>query len=197
MFTMSETGRPNDSEISERIERRVLQACGAVGGFIEYWGFKAIHGKVWTLLALRKLPMGQSEIAETLGVSRSLMSSAISELHDYGLVRPTSDHRNAPWEAVMDVWPTIADVLRTREWMLLETARNALESALESVALNEEAGLSTPYDRGRLRLLLRMTELAQALLKLLISIRMPRGLEGLGDWVGRARSLVTSLRGLK
>lgn len=194
---MSETGRPNDSEISERIERRVLQACGAVGGFIEYWGFKAIHGKVWTLLALRKLPMGQSEIAETLGVSRSLMSSAISELHDYGLVRPTSDHRNAPWEAVMDVWPTIADVLRTREWMLLETARNALESALESVALNEEAGLSTPYDRGRLRLLLRMTELAQALLKLLISIRMPRGLEGLGDWVGRARSLVTSLRGLK
>ena len=44
---------------------------------------------------------------EVLGVSRSLVSLAISELTDYGLVRATSEARNAPWEATWDVWPTI------------------------------------------------------------------------------------------
>ncbi len=193
--TISELDR--EPEQVERLDRRVLQVCGAVGAFIEYWGFKAIHGRVWTLLALRREPMTQTEIADMLGVSRSLISGVMSELGELGLVRPCSDHRNAPWEGVMDVWPTIADVLRDREWMLLETARNALEAAVESVALYEESGSSTPYDLGRLRLLLRMTELAQALLKLLIAIRMPKGLEGFGDWVGRARGLVNTLRGLR
>ena len=72
----------------DRMTLRILGVCDAVGAFIEGWGFRAIHGRVWALLALSRAPMPQTVIAETLGVSRSLVSLAISELMEYGLVRP-------------------------------------------------------------------------------------------------------------
>ncbi len=183
-----------DSRGQDRLTRRVLKVCEAVGGFIEYWGFKAIHGRVWCLLALRRDPLNQIEIADIFGVSRSLISGAVSDLVGYGLVRPISDHRNAPYEAVLDVWPTISDILRTREWMLLESARNAIEAAIEEAEISDVGEDDLPYLVDRLRLLLTMTELAQVLCKMLIAIRMPTSLESAGDWVKRAALLVRSLR---
>jgi DNA-binding transcriptional regulator GbsR (MarR family) len=173
--------------------QRILAVCDAVGAFIEAWGFKSIHGRVWALLALSKRPLPQSEIAETLSVSRSLVSLAIAELTQFGLVRPTSEARNAPYEASFDVWPTITDVLRGREWMLIERARISLESALAEGEYREEARLPNDFDLGRIRLLLAMTELAQATLKAIFSVRMPRSLDAFGQWLGRTRGAIEKL----
>lgn len=174
--------------------RRVLHVCEAVGAFIEYWGFKSIHGRVWTLLALRAQPMAQSEIASTLGVSRSLISGAVAELVEHGLVRATGDHRNAPYEAIMDFWPTITDVLRGREWMLLERARMALEGAIDEVERDAEAGGPVVWDAGRMKVLLALTELAQAALRAIMSMRAPRAPERVGHWLKGAVSVVHRVR---
>ncbi len=179
-----------------RLDDQVRQVCDAVGGFIEYWGFKAILGRIWTLLALRVEPMTQVEIAEFLEVSRSLVSGAMSELTKRGLVRATSNHRNTPYEAVVDIWPTISDVLRSREWMLIESARVALEGAIEEVEL-APAGAPARYQVDRMRFLMRMTELAQAFLRLLIGIRVPRKLEGIGDWLKSSAKFMQGLRELR
>ena len=48
-----------------------------------------------------------------------------------------------------------------------------------------------------MRLLLRMAELAQALLRLLIGIRVPRKLEELGSWLKNSSKLIRSLRNLR
>ncbi|HHH30996.1 MAG TPA: MarR family transcriptional regulator [Polyangiaceae bacterium] len=181
---------------TDRLDDQVRQVCDAVGGFIEYWGFKAILGRIWTLLALRVEPMTQVEIAEFLDVSRSLVSGAMSELTKRGLVRATSNHRSTPYEAVVDIWPSISDVLRSREWMLIESARVALEAAIEEVEL-APAGLPARYQADRMRFLLRMTELAQAFLRLLIGIRVPRKLEGIGDWLKSSAKLMQGLRELR
>ena len=141
MFTMSRTslenraggGAASPAPGTDRLGAKVRHVCEAVGDFIAYWGFKAIHGRIWTLLALRREPMSQVEVADFLQVSRSLVSGAMSELVEHGLVRPLSEHRNAPYEAVVDIWPTISDVLRDREWMLIEAARLALEGAVEEL----------------------------------------------------------------
>ena len=184
------------SDPAERLPAQVRQVCDAVGDFIEYWGFKAIFGRIWTLLALSAEPLSQVEIAERLGVSRSSISGAMTELTTRGLVRPVSDHRNAPYEAVVDIWPSISDVLRSREWMLIETARLALEGALEEMELAPRAEAAR-YDADRLRFLLRMTELAQTFLRLLIGIRVPRKLEGMGEWIASSAKFMRGLRELR
>jgi DNA-binding transcriptional regulator GbsR (MarR family) len=180
----------------DRLTLRVRRACEAVGEFIEYWGFKAIHGRIWTVLALHAEPMSQVDIAEFLGVSRSLVSGAISELAEHGLVEATGEHRNAPYRAVFDIWPSIAGVLRSREWMLIEAARVALEGAIEEWELTPPAE-RRGFDVERMQFLLRLTEMAQAFLRLLIGIRMPRKLDSVSDWLRSSSALLKSLRQLR
>jgi DNA-binding transcriptional regulator GbsR (MarR family) len=180
----------------EVLTQRVLAACDAIGAFIEWWGFKAIHGRIWLLLCVSRRPLAQREIAAVLGVSRALVSTAIAELTGYRLVRATSEHRNAPYEATLDVWGTISDVLRAREWMILERIRQALEAATQEAERLERmgAGPELAFDLKRLRLLLRMTELAQMLLRFLIALGgadLPRGFSG---WLTRAMELMSELR---
>lgn len=184
---------PNRTTV-EPLTRAILQVAQAAGNFIEYWGFKANHGRIWTLLALHREPLSQAELAELLGVSRSLVSTAMAELLEFGLVRAVDDHRNAPYVAVIDIWPTIADVLRSREWMLLEGARVALEAAIEEAELAGGSESPPRWDVDRLRMLLALTEMAQGFLKMLMALRLPRAQEGFGGWLGKAQSLVSRLR---
>ena len=185
---MSPVLAPEESakRAAQRLQSRVLLVTDAVGEFIEWWGFKAIHGKIWALLALSHTPLHQADMARTLGVSRALMSSAIRELEVRRLVEPTHGGRNAPWTAVIDVWPTISDVLRSREWMMVERTRVALEGAIEEAEIAAELGEQILWDLERMRALLRLTEAAQSLLKILVGLRAPRGPDGLGEWVRRA-----------
>ncbi|MEL7368531.1 MAG: winged helix-turn-helix transcriptional regulator [Myxococcota bacterium] len=178
---------------TDRLHQRVLAVCDAVGAYIEAWGFRSIHGRVWALLAMRKAPLSQIEIAEMLGVSRSLVSLAVSELSSYGLVRASGEHRGAPIEACLDVWPTITDVIRSREWMLIERSRLALEAIIAEVEHRQRQGESTPYDVARIRLLLTMAEFAQTTLRAVLSVRMPGSLEHFGKWLNRAGSFVGRL----
>lgn len=172
----------------------MVQVADAVGAFIEAWGFRAIHGRVWALLMLKGQPLPQAEIAEILGVSRSLVNLAISELTQYGLVRPVGTTRNAPYESSIDVWPTITDVLRSREWMLVERARLALESLLVELDEADKRGQAPSFDPKRARVMLAMTELAQVTLRLFLSVRMPRSLGEFGPWLVRTSQQIKRLQ---
>lgn len=176
----------SEKRAQDRLTPRVLAVCDAVGAFIEIWGFRAIHGRVWTFLAFQRAPIAQADVAEVLGVSRSLVSLAISELAGYGLVRAVGAQRNAPYEASLDVWPTISDVLRDREWMLIERARIALEALIHEAEFAAESGNGTLYDIRRMRLLLTMTELAQGGLRAILAVRVPQSLDAFGEWLGRS-----------
>lgn len=196
---MSQPERGDDAPTStapDRLTLRILAVADAVGAFIEGWGFKAVHGRAWTILALRREPTSQVELADILGVSRSLISAAVSELTDYGLVRAAGEHRNAPYVARLDVWPTITDVLRRREWMLIERARLALEAAVEELEFAEEGGQRTPYDLGRLRTVLAMTDLAQTVLRAIMSIRVPRSTDAFGRWMADAATIIQRFKSL-
>lgn len=182
------------SPSQERLQRRILRVCEATGEFIAWWGFKSIHGRVWALLALSRGPLSQADISRTLGVSRALVSGAISELTEFGLVRSDGDHRLAPYEAVMDIWPVIADVMRRREWMLVERARVALEAAIVEAEVAKQLGEEVPYDLDRMRLILGLTETAQAFLKILMALRVPRSLDAMTGWLGHASRLTTRFK---
>ena len=177
----------------DHLNRRVMQVADAIGDFIAYWGFKSIHGRVWTIIALRDDPTTQAEVCQILNVSRSSVSMVISDLVDHGLVRAIGDHRNAPYEAIFDFWPTVADVLREREWMLLEKARLALGGAIEAAERAQRRGGVHEFAVDRMRQLLRLTEIGQSLLKVLISVRNFEATEKIGSWAREAGRLVRRL----
>ncbi|MEE8409034.1 MAG: MarR family transcriptional regulator [Myxococcota bacterium] len=187
---MTATGAEATDRNVTSLDRCVLRVCDAVGDFIVYWGFKSIHGRIWTLLALHREPLTQAELASRLGVSRALISGTVAELGQWGLVRSLGKSRKAPYEAVIDVWPTISDILRSREWQLIDTARQSLEGAIEEAEVARTGGRPVPYDVGRMKLLLAMTELAQRLLRMIISLRTPSSARRLSSWAGKASSLV-------
>ena len=165
----------------------ILNVCTACGHFIEYWGFKAIHGRIWAYLALHKEPLSQSEMAQILGVSRSQINRSIAELCEYGLVRQITSHHHAPYEAVLDVWPIISKVLKQREWVLIEQARIALEEAY--LWLQSSDPQIHRYSLTQLQHLLTMTEWAQSGLNLLIASRSSNANERLTSFLGTALHL--------
>ncbi len=183
--------RPAEAQ-SDGVQRHVLAVCDAIGAFIEWWGFKAIHGRVWAYLALRNMPVSQTELVDVFGVSRSLISGSVHQLMELGLVRSCGDHRNAPYEATMDVWPVVTNVIRSREWIMIENTRTALESLIEEVTYAPEK--SGRYDLERMRLLLTMTETAQAFVRILMKLRVPKSLEGIGLVMKRAAGIIQGIR---
>jgi DNA-binding transcriptional regulator GbsR (MarR family) len=164
------------------------------GAFIEYWGFKSIHGRIWTYLALRDEPVSQKEIVDVFEVSRALVSGAMSELVEFNLVRPCGEHRNAPYESNLEVWSVISGVLRSREWMLVERARLALEGAIAELEVQKRRGELGPYNMERLRFLLSMSEVAQTFLKIVMGIRTPRSIEQLGRWMRSVQKISARIK---
>lgn len=176
------------------LTQRILDVCDGTGDFIEWWGFRAIHGRVWTLLAIMGRPLSQTDIAVLLEVSRSLVHGAVQELEEWGLVQRVGDHRRAPIVAVTEVWPIITHVLRTREWMMIERVRVALEAASQEADVHFLRTGQEPFSRERLRELTQLTEMAQGFLKVILNLRVSDEGRGLRNFLRTATQVLSGLR---
>ncbi len=111
-----------------------------VGTFIEYWGFKRIHGMIWTHLYLSPRPVSAQELIARLKVSKALISLTMKDLMHYGLVLQTEESlnkKNKFYVANPDVFSAIRQVLVTREQELLKKTNEEfrlLKSLAESGA---------------------------------------------------------------
>ena len=93
-----------------------------VGRFIRYWGFRQIHGEIWTVVYLSQQPRSGVEIGRVLGVSKALISPALKQLKREGLLQSVDslNGREKRYQAIDDVEAVIRGVLRRREHPLLE-----------------------------------------------------------------------------
>ena len=103
------------------IASEIFQLADRVGQFIEYWGFKKIHGKIWTLLYLSQDPLSATELCKRLGVSKTLLSFSVAELLKYKVIEEDSKgpKRTVYYRANADVTSVILNVLRGRESVML------------------------------------------------------------------------------
>ena len=136
--------------------------ANSIGDFIRYWGFRRIHGQIWTVLYLSQQALQPTEIAQTLKVSKALVSSALNEMirHQLILRNPTERNKKAKhFQANPNVLEVIQSILKTRESVLVESALK------EAKALNVKAKDSLPLQQERLTKLIQWTESAQQLLQ--------------------------------
>jgi DNA-binding transcriptional regulator GbsR (MarR family) len=66
---------------------KVQQLSTFIGHFIRYWGFRNIHGQIWTIVYLSETPLSGAEIVKFLKVSKALVSPALKELEMEGLIK--------------------------------------------------------------------------------------------------------------
>lgn len=145
-------------------DKAVVQLADHVGDFIRYWGFRRIHGQIWTLLYLHSDPLGPTELAERLGVSKALISSALEELLEHELIEELAVPNNKKaklFQACEDVIGVIQKVLKKRELKIVASAEKA---ALEMQRTLES---KTPYDADRLAQVLAWTQMAKGYLTLI------------------------------
>ena len=109
-------------ELNEK--ERLRAFANTVGDFIRYWGFRRIHGQIWALVYLSKQPLSGALLTEMLGVSKALVSPALSELLDHKLILSAGgDLKTKFFVANSDVMSIITNVLSTRETTLLKNAQ--------------------------------------------------------------------------
>lgn len=149
-----------------------------VGGFIEYWGFKKIHGIIWTHLYLSAVPLDATTLVKRLRVSKALVSFSIHDLLEYDVIREVArgKGRTVLYEANPDITAVILNVLRMREKQMLEDIRQAADS-LSHVDPATQKGVQ--IDRGKIISMLEFVKGGQQALQwILESGSQPQGLFG-------------------
>jgi len=110
----------SDSGESHNLELGKLAT--EVGQFIRYWGFKKIHGRIWTHMYLSPTPLDASTLMKRLRVSKALMSLSLHDLLNYNVIKPAGKSARGTqlYEANCKVLDVILNVLRLREEKMLE-----------------------------------------------------------------------------
>lgn len=100
------------------------ELANEVGEFICYWGFKKIHGKLWTHIYLAKDPLDAGRLMRRLKVSKALISLSINDLLKFDVIQESakSARGTQTYVANPDVLDVILNVLRRRERKMLAKA---------------------------------------------------------------------------
>jgi DNA-binding transcriptional regulator GbsR (MarR family) len=139
-----------------------------VGAFMEYWGFKAIHGRIWTHLYLSPVPLDAGELIARLKISKALMSMSLTDLleHDVILEAGKGQRGKQLYAANPDVTSVIYEVLRKRERQMLAK----VQSAFKLLEADHKVGGVQSIHSQRLKQLGTMIQAAQEALEAFIAI---------------------------
>lgn len=110
-------------------DSRVLTMAEHIGSFIEYWGFKEVHGKVWTLIFLSPEPIDANYLKESLKLSKALISMTIKDLLHYRVILEVEKDKpgTQKYKINTDITNVILDVLRQRELKMLVEIQAAFQ----------------------------------------------------------------------
>ena len=157
--------KPKSRSFGE-LSYQVRSLADGVGEFIQYWGFRKIHGQVWLLVFLSAEPLSATEMKEFFGVSKALLSLAIHELLDYRLIEQSSspDRKVKTYAANPNLMEVIGEILRNRELQMIDRVVRD-ERHLLSLCQKD-----SPIRRDRLEKICSMTEDANAALRIFSSL---------------------------
>ena len=122
------------------------------------WGINRTVAQIHALLFLSPTPLNAEEIAATLGVARSNVSTSLRELQGWGIVRVTHilGDRRDHFESLKDVWEMFRIIVEERR---KREADPTLAMLRDAVAEARKAGAADAFTRERLGDLLQFFEL--------------------------------------
>ena len=138
-----------------------------VGSFIEYWGFKKVHGKIWTLTFLSPEPVDANYLKDTLKISKALTSMSLKDLIHYRVLLEVEKERpgTQKYRANPNITEVILDVVKNRELIMLEQTNRQFQ-VFEEFESTRRHGYIDPERLGQLG---EMIKMAQFLLSGMVS----------------------------
>jgi len=155
--------------MSSQISTSHLKLAELIGNFIEYWGFKAVHGRIWTMIFLSKEPVNAKFLIDKLDISKALVSMSIKDLLHYNVI--TEVEKDGPstqkYTFNPDIFTVVTNVLKTRESQLLREINEQISKTKATVKRNnDEDDVCT----DQLQALAEMAEAAEVTLSSLLSV---------------------------
>jgi DNA-binding transcriptional regulator GbsR (MarR family) len=128
------------------IQRQFILHWGEMG---TRWGISRTVAQIHALLFLSPEPMNAEEIAQTLNVARSNVSTSIRELESWGIIRPVHvlGDRREHYESLKDVSEMFVRIMELRKRRELDPTLQLLRRSLEQL----EREPSDDYTRTRLQ----------------------------------------------
>lgn len=135
-------------------EQKFILHWGEMGA---RWGVNRTVAQIHALLYLSPDPLTAEEIATTLSVARSNVSTSLKELHNWDLVNVVHmlGDRRDHYESLKDVWELFRVVLANRKRREVDPTLTMLRDILVEL---EDAGDSENYTKQRIEEMLDFFE---------------------------------------
>lgn len=150
-----------------KVPPELSDVADQVGEFVEYWGFKKIHGRIWTHIFLSAEALDAGALMKRLEVSKALMSMSLAELLDHDVIQVAgkSESGTTTYKANPDIIHVILTILRKRERRMLSRTASAAKILSN---INEP---ETPLNPGRVKALQSMIGQAEDTLDCLLGLK--------------------------
>jgi DNA-binding transcriptional regulator GbsR (MarR family) len=156
------------------------------------WGINRTVAQVHALLFISPKPIHAEEIATTLSVARSNVSTSLRELQGWGIVRVVHvlGDRRDHFESVKDVWEIFRIVAEERKRREIDPTLRVLRECVEELRC---AGDADNYTRERLDSMLEFLTVMMGLFEEVV--RMPAStLKGVAKLRGKVITLLGANR---
>lgn len=166
------------------IEQRFVLHWGEMG---TRWGINRTVAQVHALLFLSPKSLHAEEIAATLSVARSNVSTSLRELQGWGIVRVVHvlGDRRDHFESVKDVWEIFRIVAEERKRREIDPTLRVLQECVHEL---KKDGAPSTYTRERLEEMLAFLVTTSGLFEELV--HMPSSvLKGMARLRGKLKSL--------
>jgi DNA-binding transcriptional regulator GbsR (MarR family) len=178
---MTDTTKPSLTPVAQKF----ILHWGEMG---TKWGINRTVAQVHALLFLAPKPIPADEIAETLAVARSNVSTSLRELQGWGIVRVVHvlGDRRDHFETFKDVWEIFRTVSEERKRREIDPTLRVLGECVQELQSKPDSDADT---RERLESMLEFLTVMTGLFDEVL--RMPAGaLKGVGKLRGKVITLL-------
>lgn len=104
-----------------------------LGELVHNWGFKRIHGKIWSRLFISTRPLDAADLIEQLDISKALVSISLRELLDVRAVVEVGRSARGTnlFRANTDLKAIYTEVLKQRELRMIRETKAALSALVD------------------------------------------------------------------
>ncbi len=168
---MASPGEPDDPLVGP-----LLGVADAIGGLMEFWGFKRAMGRIWAVLYLSPQPLSAQELGDRLTMSAGAISMTTSELLKWGVVKKVwkpGDRRDY-FEPETSIWKMVTRVFRERELAQVGTSIETFEATLKAIAAAARSAKPDEKKRlkfasERLEILLGLARVGESLIRAMVA----------------------------